>query len=272
MGRRVSRLGARLLVAAWGIPLIAGVILLGGWVFAVFCAAVCLLAQNEYYRMFKISGIPARIGLICGAAIPILIHLNPGWIMGWMALGAALITLTLISQDVDKAGMNFAGSVSGLLYPSFLLSFYVLIRDGDWGGRWNGALVILFIVTAIWICDTAAYFGGKHLGRRKLAPVISPNKTWEGAVFGLAGGLAWAFIAHSLIKPVLPLSACVIGGLIVGTVGQVGDLTESILKRSAGVKDSGTILGPHGGVLDRFDSLIAVGPIFYLYFIIAGLI
>ncbi len=268
----MSRLKARLAVAYWGIPLVLICVILGGWLFAAFCAVICLLAQAEFYRLAGASGLLSKIGLLFGGILPLLLHFQPEWGLEWLALGVLALALTLISQELNDAPKKLTAALSGIFYPALLLSTFVLVRDGDWGNRWNGALVILFLVTATWICDTAAYFGGKNFGKHKLAPKGSPNKTWEGAVFGLLGALAWGFLLYPLLKGILPLGACIGGAIIVGIIGQLGDIAESILKRAAGVKDSGRLLGPHGGVLDRFDSLIASVPAFYILLRLGGLV
>ena len=130
--------------------------------------------------------------------------------------------------------------------------------------RWGG-LTIISIFASIWICDTAAYFGGKAMGRHKLFVRVSPNKTWEGAVWGFVGAVVTMAAAQKLILPYMEFSQAIIVGMIIGVFGQIGDLVESLFKRDAGVKDSSTMIPGHGGVLDRFDSLIFVSPILYLY-------
>ena len=124
----------------------------------------------------------------------------------------------------------------------------------------------MFLVT--WASDTAAYYVGSSFGTRKLAPRISPGKTIEGSVGGLVGSVMMAVVAKFGFMPWLDLKDCLIIGLLLGSIGQVGDLFESRLKRYAGVKDSGTILPGHGGLLDRLDSLIFTSPVFYYYVIL----
>ncbi len=130
--------------------------------------------------------------------------------------------------------------------------------------RWGGYTVIS-IFAVIWICDSAAYHAGTAFGRHKLYPRVSPNKTWEGAVFGFIFALGSAIAAKYLVLGYLSLSNAVIIGAIVGVFGQLGDLVESLIKRDAGVKDSSALIPGHGGVFDRFDSLLFVAPIVYLY-------
>ena len=129
-----------------------------------------------------------------------------------------------------------------------------------WGG-----LTIIGIFASVWMCDTAAYFGGISMGTHKLFPRVSPGKTWEGAVWGFFGAVATMILFAKYFLPYLQLHQAIIIGIIIGVFGQIGDLVESLFKRDAGVKDSSSILPGHGGIFDRFDSLIFVSPILYLY-------
>jgi len=188
------------------------------------------------------------------------IFLNAGYtILGFMYIGVFLGTLTgirelfgnefpywLIRRHLDSATILPDASIHAMTYA--------------WGG-----LTILSIFVTIWMCDTAAYFGGLTMGRHKLFVRVSPNKTWEGALWGFFVSLLTMFAAQRLLLPYLQLHQALIIGMIVGIFGQIGDLVESLFKRDAGVKDSSSIIPGHGGVLDRFDSLIFVAPILYLY-------
>ena len=178
----------------------------------------------------------------------------------------ALAVLTLRSP-LEQAVKSLAFSILGLIYL-YLFAFWILIRqlpaatgyDYASGGHW---MVSLFLM--VWSCDTAAYFGGKGLGRHKLAPLISPHKTREGAVFGFLGAIFAAVVIHYLFFASLRLTDLLVIALLVAILGQLGDLFESLLKRSAQLKDTSTLIPGHGGVLDRFDSLLFVSPWVYLY-------
>jgi len=130
--------------------------------------------------------------------------------------------------------------------------------------RWGGYTVIALFV-AIWTCDSAAYFAGRAFGRHKLFERVSPNKTWEGAIAGFIFAIGTFLLAREVVLPYLSLSGAIVCGAIVGVFGQIGDLAESLLKRDAGVKDSSSLIPGHGGVLDRFDSLLFVSPLVFLY-------
>lgn len=130
--------------------------------------------------------------------------------------------------------------------------------------RWGGYTIISVFIM-IWICDTAAYFGGRLLGKYKLFVRISPNKTWEGAVFGFIFAIITAVAMKYILLDYLSVESAIVLGFIVGVFGQIGDLVESMFKRDAGVKDSSSLIPGHGGALDRFDSLLFVAPLVYLY-------
>ena len=129
-----------------------------------------------------------------------------------------------------------------------------------WGG-----LTVISILATIWMCDTAAYFGGISMGKHKLMPRVSPGKSWEGAIWGFAGAVVTMILCKNYFLPYLQMHQAIVIGIIIGVFGQIGDLVESLFKRDASVKDSSTLIPGHGGVLDRFDSLIFVSPILYLY-------
>lgn len=129
-----------------------------------------------------------------------------------------------------------------------------------WGG-----ITVIAIFASIWICDTAAYFGGLSMGKHKLFPRVSPNKSWEGAVWGFAGAIITMVALQVYALPYLKVHQAIVIGVIIGLFGQIGDLIESLIKRDANVKDSSNFIPGHGGILDRFDSLIYVSPILYLY-------
>ncbi|MBI4810464.1 MAG: phosphatidate cytidylyltransferase [Ignavibacteriales bacterium] len=136
----------------------------------------------------------------------------------------------------------------------------VIEKIYNWGG-----FTIISLFAIIWICDSAAYYIGSALGKHKLFPRVSPNKSWEGAIAGFIFAIIASITAKLLVLEYLPLGSAIILGIIVGIFGQIGDLFESLLKRDAGVKDSSTIIPGHGGILDRFDSLLFVSPLVYLY-------
>ncbi len=176
-----------------------------------------------------------------------------------------LILLFCLAVFVEKEMRDIFKHVGlaylGVFYVSGLLSFYLLIFQMD-----QGRFLILFACMTVWFGDILAYYGGRRFGKTPLAPAISPNKTREGSLAGLAGSLAAGLIAHFFLLDGISLLHCLIVAFICGIIGQIGDLVESALKRGAGVKDSGKIIPGHGGVLDRIDSLLFAGPVFFVCF------
>ncbi|MDP1678008.1 MAG: phosphatidate cytidylyltransferase [Bacteroidota bacterium] len=188
------------------------------------------------------------------------IFLNAGFtIFGVMYVGIFLASLTGIRE---LFGTEFPYHLAIQFFPdsSALSDATLHTTTYTWGG-----LTIIAILVSIWVCDTMAYFGGLSMGKHKLFPRVSPNKSWEGAVWGFAGALLTMILFQHYFLPYLKLHQAIIIGIMIGVFGQIGDLIESLLKRDAGVKDSSGLIPGHGGVFDRFDSLIFVSPILYLY-------
>lgn len=278
-------LGRRLAVAAVGIPLTLVVIFLGGWVLAGVMGVVAALMAREFYRIgrardvdaFTWIGIPASGALVLmGGAHSSFSHAAP-WAM------ALLMSTLLLSfaaavwlRGSDGRPMAAVGTtVAGTLYGGGALSFAVFLRHlPDAGGAGGGDLplqgtaLLAFPLAVTWVGDSAAYLLGRRYGRRKLIPSVSPGKTVEGGVASLVasiltgGGLGWFLLQ---LHPEPLLSALLGGGvgLALAVGAQVGDLAESVMKREAGVKDSGSLLPGHGGAMDRFDALVFNLPLTY---------
>jgi phosphatidate cytidylyltransferase len=198
-----------------------------------------------------------------GALIPLLFT----WQAGDHLL-AAMTAATLLGalyflfsvKEIKTSATEFALVASGLLYVPLLLGHLVLARELLHGIQWIFLLLVLVMSG-----DTGAYYVGSSLGRTKLYPLVSPNKSIEGAAGGLAGSLVGAFIARLTFFPELAVTDCLLTALLIGPLGQMGDLFESLLKRSFGVKDSGSIIPGHGGMLDRLDSILFAAPALYYY-------
>lgn len=172
------------------------------------------------------------------------------------------------AQPIETVGTRFAVSVASIPYAGCLLPFVALLHRPPLGARW-----VLLPLVAAWFADSGAYFTGRAFGRTKLAPAISPGKTVEGAVGGLVCAAAGGAAIHFLLLPrALPLVDAIVVGAIGGLLGPVGDLVESLLKRSFGVKDSGKLLPGHGGMLDRVDALLFVAPAAWLWLRYRGVI
>jgi len=266
-------LTARLGVAAWGIPLIIVVIYLGGWIFALFIALVAGIALYEFYSLAETRGLaPQSFPAILLAVLAVFsVHLVPAGC--WIAL-MFLLAILLVFIEMrfgERQGLRDVPiTLFGWIYIPFLLGTLIYIRNAQWDDLQPSALYTLYLFSAIWICDTAAYAGGRMLGKHKLAPYVSPGKTWEGAIFGLFGALIWALLWIPFLTAKTNGWDLIYVALVVGIIGQLGDLIESYFKRSAGVKNSGNLLPEHGGALDRFDSLILSAPFIFIYQIAAG--
>ena len=168
------------------------------------------------------------------------------------------LTLPLFRND-PQAPHLVARQVLGLVYISLSLSFLVLIRSAESGAGW-----IFWILCIVAAGDTGAFYAGTYLGRHKLCPWVSPKKTIEGSLGGLAANIIVALLFKTILLPSLAVLPCVVFALVVGIAGQVGDLFASEFKRSAGIKDSGSLLPGHGGFLDRLDALLFAAPLAYL--------
>jgi phosphatidate cytidylyltransferase len=169
----------------------------------------------------------------------------------------------------EKPLERLSGTVFGAVYPAALLAFLTDLRLGEGAGIGDleAFYLTLTVFLLIWATDTLAYYTGKAIGRHKLAPAVSPKKTWEGSIGGAMGAIAVAVALKFTLIGFLAWPHVVVLALICGIISQLGDLAESRFKRAAGVKDSGTILPGHGGVLDRFDAMILAVPLVFLYLV-----
>jgi phosphatidate cytidylyltransferase len=286
----VSELTKRWAVAGVGIPVVIALLYLGGWPIALFCAVFAALGARECYRLAERAGVRPLdlLGASVAAALTLAAALEPSF-SEFAPLGLALLgTLTAVALVGAMAARGPGGkplgvvaiTVFGAVYGGLSLAFVPLLHAMPvaraWTAiglePWGGLLVVALPLAATWIGDAAAFFAGSAWGRKKgrggLAPSISPNKSWVGAWAGLAGagaaGLLWWWIARSVLpaQPLGLLSAATVG-VFLGACAILGDLAESLLKREAGVKDSGSIFPGHGGVLDRLDALTFTLPAAY---------
>lgn len=247
----------------------------GGWVLAMLLAILGVLGTRELYNFARIQGIQPldALGLAAAAVIPLATYWVKEYADWEPVLYIAALWLLIILVGAMRRGPTrrpltaVAVTVFGGLYASGLIAFLVAIRHGpqsDAHPRGSVALALLPLI-ATWVCDTCAMAAGTLLGGPKLAPVLSPRKTWAGAVGGAVGALAVALVFGPVILDRLGLHLGIVQLVMVGAViavaAQVGDVAESLFKREAGVKDSSTLIPGHGGVLDRLDSLYFVLPV-----------
>jgi phosphatidate cytidylyltransferase len=275
----------RLITAAWGIPLL-GVILWFGesWLFTAFVSIWALFAVIEFFRLvrnFKVApvylfGILWTLFFIVvrNPLLPDIIspYFDFELVVPLLFTSGIVISLTslLVRKEKFNAFPAWVWTFAGVLYVGWLLGYLVSLRGIGDGRNW-----VFYALFCTFGSDTAAFFIGKAIGRHKLAPSISPGKTWEGSIGGLLGavGVSFLFLLHTPLTLVSALNwwQAVILGLLVSIFGQVGDLVESLFKRNAGVKDSGTLLAGHGGVLDRIDSIIFAVVIVYYWVLCTNL-
>ena len=268
------------MVAAIGVPVGVALAYLGGWPLGITIGIIGLLGVHEFFEIStKLDAPPfVRLGLIGSAALLILATAAPSWpvVAEGIAITAMIVCLLAFAAAIWMRGIDgrpvlgTAATVFGVLYVAAPLTFASLIRHG-WGfgtQSWTGAAVLVFPLTVTWLGDTGAYFGGRFWGKAKLAPKVSPGKTIAGGVSGLitstvAGAVFGALAFGSWSALPIPVWATALMGLVLGVIGQIGDLAESVMKRAAGVKDSSALIPGHGGILDRFDAVLFTLPACY---------
>ncbi len=252
----------RVLTAAVLVPVLVGAVLFGpGWPFFVLTGAAVLLCSLEYHGMFFSAPRDRRSGV----ALTVVAYAAGALLPFPVAVAAVLLCVVLavfhvFPGDVPPADKTrSAGAiVLGVVYIGGFLAMYPRTRALPGGEHW-----VLFGLLVVSLGDTFAYFAGRAFGRRRLSP-ISPNKTVEGSVGGLAASVVSGGLYAAAFLPAVPAWYALAAAAAVGVLGQGGDLFESLLKRAAGVKDSGTLLPGHGGMFDRADAVIAAGPALYL--------
>jgi phosphatidate cytidylyltransferase len=237
------------------------------WLLLVAVGIVGTLCLWEYSTLAKAMGTGGQLWFAVAAFWILLLGFRGNWIPAPALLAVAFLGVFLAAMwrrlPVRERALGLLGDTLGVVYVVVGLFPIVPIRFdfGHGGGlRW---LILLFAVT--WAGDIAAMFCGKHFGRTRFAPVLSPKKTNEGAIAGLTAGLVIALLLQRYLMRDFPLLHVVAVALLAGTLGQLGDLAESMLKRGAGVKDSSALIPGHGGVLDRIDSLMFGLPTLYVY-------
>jgi phosphatidate cytidylyltransferase len=279
---------SRILSAVVAIAIALGMIVLGGWYFSVGIGILIFLAQLEYFRLVRAKGIEpaAKTTLIVSQLLLISAVVAPNLTDAMFCLGGTIICFYLLFQPKMATIADISSSILGLFYVCYLPTFWVRLRvslpdvsnmsnlplNGYWPSSWTNpsqfptALIFTFLVMAcIWAADIGAYTMGKSFGRTRLSD-ISPKKTVEGAIFGIIGSLIVAELgAWYFGFPAWEISGLMLGTLI-GITSLLGDLTESMMKRDAGVKDSGQLIPGHGGILDRTDSYVFTAPLVYYFF------
>lgn len=288
-----DRLRTRLLVSFLGIPALLLIIWLGGRVYALLITGVVILGLWEYFRLLRRGGLVPRPIISYLAALALLAacagHVGLfGQSLSLETLGLLVLTIVFLLVIVLQTGevlfpsgtawMNLSVNVLGVLWVAGFGASFILVRSADFspfGESMDVAIrLTVSLYVSVWICDFLAYLIGKRFGKKKILPLVSPKKTVVGTISGLIGALLAIFLLGAsgfLPMDIFSSDRLLMLGLIVGGAGQMGDFVESRLKRDFDVKDTGALLPGHGGVLDRFDSLLFVMPLTYLYLILVVL-
>jgi phosphatidate cytidylyltransferase len=267
-------LAQRIATALIGVPAILATIYWGGTLaFSIALGAVLAAAALEFFAATDPAPSgrsrilaprpPALLGVAAVALLVAAAHNGTDWWSGALALAIALIFGLLILQGDTGAGLrDWLWAIGGVIYVGFLGSHLILLRHLEDGRDW-----ILLVILAVWATDTAAYFIGRTYGRTHPTPIISPRKTLEGSLAGLIGGFGSVLLINWIVGPDVDLVDILPVALLLPLVAQIGDLAESLIKRGAGVKDTGALFPGHGGFLDRLDSILFAAPLVY-YFVI----
>jgi phosphatidate cytidylyltransferase len=258
----VNPLLSRIVVSVIGLPAVLLIVYAGGWWLFGLCAVAAVLALHEYALMTR-SLRPVVLAAYAGAVLSLVGARLGGleWtVAGFLSTLVFAFILHWVGQTRQSATVAIASTVLGAGWIGLCLGHLLLLRDIPVDGR----LATFTVLLAVWAGDIGAFFAGRMIGRHKLAPALSPGKTWEGFLFGTAATIFVSFVA--LYKQdYLSIPESLLLGAVVAVAGPLGDLFESGLKRDMQVKDSGRILGGHGGVLDRLDApLFAFVAAYYL--------
>jgi phosphatidate cytidylyltransferase len=286
---KATSLRTRVLSAAAGAPLLIAFILwpggapFSGWPFALLVLALTLVALREFYDGCRGAGLTPRDLFGFAAALLILLINTPlvrehdRFLV--LSFGLTVLAMASLATEALRPGRaplkSLAPTWLGIAYVGWLFPFTLRLRlasamamqhlqwlPGGWMGRLEaGAWLVLFTLVVTSSVDTGAYFVGKSIGRHKLAPAVSPGKTWEGAVGGFIAALLVGAALGAWLR--LPVAFAMSAAALIGILSQLGDLSKSAIKREIGIKDFGTLIPGHGGVLDRFDSLIFAAPAVY---------
>ena len=262
----------RLAVILLGVPCLYLITLRGGLFFLILADLIILLGLREFYILMKAKGYRPfeALGYFCALAISWYAW-KQGAVIPLIMTGSLLLIMIreIFRRDMSKSLAHIAITVFGIMYIGWLGSHLVMLRELPASRGMDdllGARLIFFAALVTWATDTGAFLCGIAFGRHKLIPRISPNKTVEGAIGGLVAAGLVGWLAARGLTPFLTPFAAVTVAVFAGLMGQLGDLVESMIKRDVGIKDSAELIPGHGGVLDRFDSLLFTVPVLYYYF------
>jgi len=262
----------RISVSIIGIPIVFGSIYYGGIYFFVVVTIIALLSQLEFYNIAKHKNVKinSTLGLISGFGVLYLYYISR---LEYIFLLFIIITIIFLILEIfsnhSSPLITLSLSLFGIIYPTMLIGTLYPLRNmqDDSGG--SGLNLVVALLAGVWLCDIAAYYIGRAIGKHKLLEGVSPNKTWEGSVAGFSASFTVIYILKQsgYLGSSFSTVDVMMLSLFTGAGGQFGDLFESLIKREAGIKDSGKFLPGHGGFLDRFDALIFAAPLTYIYFL-----
>ncbi len=273
MAKKSSNLVTRVLTAIVAIPLLLAIIFAAPpWATFLLVAFASMISVWEYCSITYGDGnrLGKIVSTLLSAGLATTLYFQPAWFTEAAAMSVLVVFLVFLFTYTDQTRVSheIGSSVTGILYGGVVLTtLSLLVRDsGNAGPYW-----ILMVMAVVWSSDTGAYFAGRFFGKRKLYEAVSPNKTQEGALGGLAASVGVAFLCNYLfaydhawiaMQPWQVVALAIPANIL----AQLGDLSESLIKRAHDVKDSGTIIPGHGGMLDRIDGLIFASPWFYIFF------
>ena len=236
------------------------------WLFSLIIGAIALFALWEFFSLFFSQTRAMHMKAVsCFVAALLLLGMHYGLpdvllLSLFGILGIGLVSFLVSPSTTKKYLPDGAAYIFGILYVGLLMGHYVLLRKLD-----HGVALVFFTIIVTWLSDTGGFFIGKTLGTHPLSPTLSPKKTIEGLFGGILFSVIGALISQFSYVPFFSTGQCVMLGVGLALLGAIGDLAESAIKRSVNIKDSGTIIPGHGGVLDRVDSLLFTGPAMYYY-------
>lgn len=269
-----SNLALRLLTAAIAVPPLLLLLFRGpAWGFYGLVLLVAMLGASELFRMTHPADAVSRwVGVAFTAAVSLALYVAPRdprvllSVLLVLPVCGVLVPLVRLG-DIASAGIRVMAGVAGPLYVGAQLTTLALMRRD---AQASGASWVVLTLTFAWLADTGGYFFGRFLGKTKLYEAVSPKKTRAGFVGALVGAACGALVARFWYLPELDLTQALPLAVFAGAMGQFGDLVESLLKRSTGIKDSGSVVPGHGGILDRIDALLIVAPVVYVYLLWSG--
>jgi phosphatidate cytidylyltransferase len=271
----LSNHALRIIVASITIPIIISAAYFGGIFFLFFVLVITIVSYYEFCTIVKNKKISANMTLGLAGITIILINYYRTFIdiYPFLLFFSLILFLVELFRNRGSFVSNIGATLLGVIYLGLLGSSIIGIREfyPNIGTLYErGGYLMISIFASIWLCDSAAFWGGSKLGKHKLFPRVSPNKSWEGSIFGFFFSVIVLILAKIFILDFLSYTNAIIIGIIIGIFGQLGDLIESLIKRDTGVKDSSGLIPGHGGMFDRFDSLFYTAPVILLYLTYIG--